>query len=177
MFHPTAYENFKVIIEGSVYDADFTGDIRIVNRSETVDLSILARRYEIQFVLPDFEQVKGSIVVAATLAHQAEELLFGNEEKAAANIEIHFAYRTTALQTNEYVQSLSKRLLDIWGEDRHIDISASEHYRNGEFINASQKVIVSFNRIVTENQADDLYQLVNYVVSSLEEIKKDSIHM
>ncbi|MEH6941270.1 hypothetical protein [Bacillus sp. JJ722] len=175
MFHPTAYENFKVIIEGSVYDYDLTGDIEIINRSETIDLSVLSRRYEIQFVLPKFEHVIGSIIIDASLSHLAEELLLNNEENAAANVEIHFLYQTKQPQSKESIQSVTDCLFEIWGKDRYIETFSTEHYHNGKYRNASQKIVVSFNRLVTENQADDLYELVSYVITSLEELNKQDV--
>ncbi|WP_042346606.1 hypothetical protein [Bacillus massiliigorillae] len=175
MSHPTAYENFKVIIEGSVYDYDLTGDIVVVNRSEIIDLSTLARRYEIQFVLPNCDYIIGSIIVDASLAHLAEELLLNNEDHAAANIEMHFLFKTKQSQTIESIKSVTDCLFNVWGRDRFIETFSTEEYHNGEYKSSSQKIVVSFNRVVTENQADDLYELVNYVITSLEEMQKQGI--
>ena len=174
MSHPTAYENFKVIIEGSVYDADLTGDVLVVNRSETMDLAILARKYEIQFILPPYDYVKGSIVVDASLAHLAEELLFHKEDQAAAQVEIGLFFQTKKPLSSENISNLTDYLHDIWGKERLITINASDCYVNGMYQYTSQQMTISFNRVVTEDQADDLYELIHYCTSSLEIlVKKD----
>ena len=39
MFDPTAYDNLKVILEGAVYDLDLSGELKIIERNDIVDLA------------------------------------------------------------------------------------------------------------------------------------------
>lgn len=172
MFDPTAYENFKIIIEGSVYDADFTGDIKVINRSETIDLATLTRRFEIQFRLSDNDRTIGSIVVFATLNQIASEILDGDEENASAYVEMHFSSIFASKPLTDCVDHITSCLSEIWGEDRNYNTNLYQSYHNGVLQSQSYKSIVSFKRIITETMAEDLYLLVEYVIKSLEKLNK-----
>lgn len=50
MFDPTAFENLKIVIEGAVYDRDFSGEILVTDRNDIINLAKLERRFEISFV-------------------------------------------------------------------------------------------------------------------------------
>lgn len=172
MFDPTAYENFKVIIEGSVYDYDFTGDIKVVNRSELLDLAVLSRQFMMSFILPDYSRLIGSIVLRASLNELAGEILDEDDTKAAAEVTLQFTYHSNALATVETVQAINNCLLHIWGEDRHVSFISSQHYTDGQHSHYSNEVTVSFNRMVREDLADDLYELSKYMIESLQALRK-----
>lgn len=166
-FDPTAYENFKIIIEGSLYDADFTGDIKITNRSELIDLAILSRSFDMQFKLPKYDGLIGGIQIRASLKNLADEILFHNDSLAAAHIDVYFQYEEKDESKEGMVHSLAASLQHIWGNDREILTSITKHYHNNAYSHHANKLIVSFNRLVSEEQADDLYELVEFAIRSL----------
>ena len=172
MFDPTAYENFKVIIEGSVYDYDFTGDIKVVNRSELIDLAVLSRQFTMSFIMPDYSRLIGSIVLRASLNELAGEILEEDDTKAAAKVILQFTYHSSTLATIEKAESIKKCLLNIWGEDRHVSFISSQHFTDGQHSHYSNEVTVSFNRMVREDLADDLYELPKYMMESLQALRK-----
>jgi hypothetical protein len=172
MFDPTVYENFKVIIEGSVYDADFSGKIKVIDRSETIDLSILSRRYEIAFTLANVEGAIASLVIASSLKELADEILYENDHNPGAYIEVHFAVDAKKTPTDTHIQIITDCLSNIWGSDRNIHTTVSQYFPNGDPGHYSIKSIVSFKRIIIESQAEDLYKLVEYVITSLQELNK-----
>lgn len=172
MFDPTAYENFKVIIEGSVYDFDFTGDIKVVNRSELLDLAVLSRQFTMSFIMPDYSRLVGSIVLRASLNELAGEILDEDDTKAAAKVVLQFAYHSSDLATVEKVEAIKECLLHIWGDDRQISFISSQHFIDGKHSHFSNEVTVSFNRMVREDLADDLYELPKYMMESLQALRK-----
>lgn len=176
-FDPTAYENFKIIIEGSLYDADFTGDIKIVNRSELVDLSILSRSFDMQFALPEADGLVGGIQIRASLKNLADEILFHNDNLAAAHIDVYFQFDEQASNKEEDVHTLAASLQHIWGNERKIVTSITKHYHKDVYSHCSNKIVVSFDRLVTENQADDLYELVDFSIKSLQKLSEQKRKM
>lgn len=50
MFDPTAYENIKVILEGLVYDYDLSGQIKVIERNDLVNLADLSRNFNMSFI-------------------------------------------------------------------------------------------------------------------------------
>lgn len=166
-FDPTAYENFKIIIEGSLYDADFTGDIKIINRSELVDLAVLSRSFEMQFKLPEYDGLIGGIQIRASLKNLSDEILFHNDSLAAAHIDVYFQYEEKDESKEGMVHSLAAALQRIWGSEREIITSVTKHFYNNVYSHHANKMVVSFNRLVTEEQADDLYELVDFSIRSL----------
>ncbi|MGN1387037.1 MAG: hypothetical protein ACI4XS_10565 [Bacillus sp. (in: firmicutes)] len=176
-FDPTAYENFKIIIEGSLYDADFTGDIKIINRSELVDLAVLSRKFEMQFELPDSSELIGGIQIRASLKNLADEILFHNDNLAAAHIDVYFQYKEKDESKEATAHSLAEALQHIWGSEREILTSITKHYRQHVFDHFVSKLTVSFNRPVREEQADDLYELVEFAVQSLKKLNEEKRKM
>lgn len=176
-FDPTAYENFKIIIEGSLYDADFTGDIKVINRSELVDLAILSRTFEMQFALPESSGLIGGIQIRASLKNLADEILFHNDNLAAADIQVYFQYEEKDESKEEHANALAKALQHIWGNEREILTSITKHYRNQAFEHLLNKLTVSFKRPVREEQADDLYELVDFAIQSLKKLNEEQRKM
>lgn len=52
MFDPTAFDNWKVVVEGAFYDSDREGAILVVGREDTVDLAGMSRFFSIGAALP-----------------------------------------------------------------------------------------------------------------------------
>ncbi|MGM9926883.1 MAG: hypothetical protein ACI35P_02940 [Bacillus sp. (in: firmicutes)] len=167
MFDPTAYENFKVIIEGSVYDHDLTGDILVVNRSEIIDTAILARQFSINFIVRGIDDIEGSIILNAKLEQLAGEILDEDESKAGAFIILGFTFSTEQLITSEKAQKLMNALLHIWGKERQVTISTTQHFETNKQSYFTNEMKIFFNRRVTEDLADDLYTLPDYMIKSL----------
>ncbi len=172
MFDPTAYENFKVIIEGSVYDYDFTNEIKVVNRSELLDLAVLSRQFLISFILPENERLVGTIDLRASLRELAGEILDEDDSKAEAEIFLRFAYRSKQLATVEQVKAIKDCLLQIWSDERRISLVTAQHFKDGQHSHYSNEITVSFNRFVREELADDLYELPKFMMLSLQNLQK-----
>lgn len=172
MFHPTAYENFKIIVEGSVYDADFSGEIFVIDRSEQLDLAVLSRRFEITYTLRENENIKGSIVVNAPIKQLAAELNIKDEQSIGAFIELHFRSETGNKPGEALIAGITGCLQNIWGVERDYHVVTSEVYLNGSLEGWRIDSMVSFKRLVTENQAEDLYNLVPYGIRTLEELDR-----
>ncbi len=80
MFDPTIYDNLKVVLEGSVYDLDLSGAVRISGRQDQIDLSTMSRLYQIEF-----RRLQGAALarmrLSTTLTDLSSELLQRKGEK------------------------------------------------------------------------------------------------
>ncbi|MGN1401047.1 MAG: hypothetical protein ACI4XL_06060 [Bacillus sp. (in: firmicutes)] len=172
MFDPTAYENFKIIIEGSVYEMDFSEEILVIDRSETVDLAKLCRTFTIDYRLKEQDGTTGRITVRAPIRQLAAELLVHDEPQIGAFIEVHFLTKAGKLPTDQYIGRLTDSLRSIWGPDRDYYTAVQSYYLNGEKTGYKIKSTVSFKRLITEKQADDLYEIIRFGSRTLEELNK-----
>jgi len=170
MFDPTAYENFKVILEGSIYDADFEGEIIVANRADIIDMAILSRKYAIDFVLKDDSSIVGSIVIHANLKQLALEILHNNENDAGAYVEIIYRLDQKEEPKQEHLRLYERVLHDDWGGKRNILTDVRNSYQNGVYHSTTIQLMVSFNRLIPETQANDLYELAVCAIQSLKHL-------
>ncbi len=172
MYDPTAYENFKIIIEGSVYEADFSGDILVTGRTENIDLAVLERAYGISFVLQEEKSVTACIRVRSSLGQLSSEILEKEDGESGAFISIVFNIDRKKTGSNTQVNEITECLKEIWGEGRIYKVELREKYVNGKPIGNDILCEISFDRVITEEQADDLYTLVDYCIDSLRKLQR-----
>lgn len=173
MFDPTAFENIKVVIEGEIYDRDLSGEITVIDRNDWINTAKLSRKYEIRFTLRGFEDTGLStfMTLEAGLENLSAELL-GNENAthlAGCSVDVTFSL----LNKNEkdVFQAIQEVLEEIWGRDRGIvqTVRLSPLVESALVPNFAK---VSFNRLVYEEQIDDLTKMIDYMVDSLIKLKK-----
>ncbi|WP_110927740.1 hypothetical protein [Bacillus massiliglaciei] len=178
MFDPTAFENMKVVIEGAVYDRDLIGDILVTDREETVNLSKLSRNYSIEFELKHEtkqtmeKKIRGTLTLNASLANLAAELLTSqvNEKEAGSSVEISI-WINIRLSEKE-ISAMKQELERIWGTKRLIELTVTENQNNQAETSCSSAWTIRFGRLVTEDQMDDLEDMTEYLIQSLEMTEK-----
>lgn len=173
LFDPTAFENIKVVIEGDIYDRDLSGEIIVVDRNDWINAAKLSRKYEISFTKKGYEPdlLSAMMTIEAGLENLSAELLesVNAEQLAGCIVDISFSL----LHKNEMVvfREIQSVLEDIWGKERLIVQTALlDPFEDKSTIKSEVKI--SFNRLVYEEQIDDLSEMVDYMIASLEKIKK-----
>lgn len=170
MFDPTAYENMKVVLEGAVYDRDLDGEIAVVDRNDTVNLAKLSRTFDITFSLKNKNFVKCSMALTARLENFAAELLpeMKLDQKAGAQIIVRFLIKH---QTSPMIdQKIRDKLEEIWGKDREFKhLIFLDPF--GESNEISKEITIHFRRIITEEHMDDLLEMVDYAVHTIEQLQ------
>ncbi|UQD52471.1 hypothetical protein C0971_10940 [Bacillus methanolicus] len=172
MFDPTAFENMKVVIEGAVYDLDLSGEIRVIDRNDLINTAKLSREFNISFTKAGEYQpqkVIAKFMMEAKLENLAAELLPDAQsvKLSGSNVMIVF------IAEHENDKGINKKLLktvkEIWGENRSvaqkiiIDPSADNEMVKSE-------TSVSFNRLVSEEQIDDLAEMIPFMLQTLKEL-------
>ncbi|PLS03534.1 hypothetical protein [Neobacillus cucumis] len=167
MFDPTAFDNMKVVIEGAFYDLDLKGDIVITDRNDLFNMAKMSRSFDISFRLP-YDTVIAKVEISSKMINLAAELLpaIKNERQAGVFVRLEFILKQEKELNYQEVKHI---LLDIWGEDR--DISLSSHYNPLESDkNLSTLLTIDFGRLITEDQMDDLVEMTNFIITTLERL-------
>ncbi|WP_163100927.1 hypothetical protein [Peribacillus alkalitolerans] len=179
MFDPTAFDNMKTVLEGAVYDQDLEGAILVTNRNDLLDLAQLSRCFKIDLQLRPIKQgtestITASLVLRSSLENFAAELLSSENpsiwKNAGANLKIQFAI-PMQLPSLDSIQKLTSLLKKQWGENREIIIKEEKTFENAVYRDSLIYSTVQFARLVTEDQLEDLFELVNHVIKSLEELE------
>ncbi|MFE4813879.1 hypothetical protein ACFQ9Y_22530 [Peribacillus simplex] len=174
MFDPTAFENMKVVLEGAVYDRDFIGDILVIKRDEIVNLSTMSRSYKIEMELkrPIAPiSISGAIELQASLKNLSSELLDAaiDETHSGCTVDIFITFPKKLDDVN--AELLLNELEKIWGDQRIITVTTSDTVSKKMQHVTSSIYKVSFGRLVKEEQMDDLEDMVEYLIQSIQAVK------
>ncbi len=169
MFDPTAFENMRVVIDGLFYDKDLSGEIIIVDRNDFINTAKLSRSYDLSFQLPmtKKEKITCKFTLAAELENLTAELLQISDALAGCTAKIEF------FMHHNYSELLflhiEELLSDIWGSKRAISLTVCR-----DSVKSDEKVLytgaISFNRIIHEDQLDDLTEMTDYMLMTLEKL-------
>ncbi|GAA0348234.1 hypothetical protein GCM10008967_43200 [Bacillus carboniphilus] len=158
MFDPTAYENIKVILEGAVYDYDLEGQITVLDRNDTFNLSKLTRTYTIQFSLNAMQTPCDLMITLSTLDLYKEIAL--NQEEVGCKIQVG----VHIYEDEVPLQKLKAQMISVWGA-RDIDIK-TEYSLNGD--KTTNIVEIDFDRLIKEDDVDDVVALVDHCIHTLQ---------
>lgn len=169
MFDPTAFENMKVVIEGALYDHDLEGNISILDRNDIVNMAKLSRMYDVSFSLKENESVQCTFSLEAKLENLASELLPSIQSKTLAGCFLTIKFGVTHHSDMNIYGFLESELANIWGKDRSYKRMISfDPVNKSEWVKT--EIFIDFNRLVLEDQIDDLLHMVDYMLLSLEKI-------
>ncbi|MDZ5473159.1 hypothetical protein SM124_15685 [Bacillus sp. 31A1R] len=173
MFDPTAFENMKVVIEGELYDRDLGGEITVTDRNDLVNLAKLSRLFELTFYLQNKKShpVKCTILLQAALENLAAELLpiARSEEKSGCYVEVNFHLNHINMEgIHNHIEQI---MFNIWGKERNYNQKVSFNpLLKGQ--NVDTVVTIDFNRLILEEQIDDLVEMIHYMVETLNQLQK-----
>lgn len=172
MFDPTAFENMKVVIEGELYDRDLSGEIRIEDRNDIFNSAKLSRKYEITFTDQHEEKVDVfcTFIMEAGLANLAAELLPAAYSNKLAGSQITIKFTFIREESIEIFQKVERILKEIWGAERIIkQMIIRDPLSNKSMV--TNETTITFNRLVYEDQVDDMIAMVDYILTSIAKIR------
>lgn len=181
MFHPTIFDNIKVVLEGAVYDRDLDGQILVISRSDCMDLASFHRIFHIEFIhAEDTEKtnrVSAHIQLRTSLADIASEQL---EKQLTDHIGclICITFTTHIYDVKRDTDKILHILNNIWGNRPHITQKVSfvvdEHKAatlNWPPERYTNKAILDFHRKIDEGNIEDMHGLVEHCVQSLVQLR------
>lgn len=168
MFDPTAFDNMKVVIEGALYDLDLSGEIIITDRNDLVNMAKMSRKFEIYFRLPG-KTATALIEMESKLVNLAAELIPNAEagQLAGCSVKLEFLFESPD-KTVDYRQ-IENLFTEIWGPSRKITLITqwnplmNEKHRN--------IITIEFDRLIGEDQMDDLVEMLDYILTSLNRLQ------
>ncbi|MGE5704080.1 MAG: hypothetical protein ACM32O_16270 [Clostridia bacterium] len=181
MFHPTVFDNLKVVLEGAVYDADFDNAIFVTGRSDQLDMATYHRLFQVDFCLAEdmlvepAEKVIAQVQLGTSLADIASEQLEKTvTDHIGCTICIHFKMRIKHVQ--QATEEITGILNEIWG-NRPI-ITQTVMARLGEQVQIwppewyENRITLDFHRKIDEGNIQDLRELLEHCFRSLQKLKK-----
>ncbi|MEK3853491.1 hypothetical protein [Cytobacillus sp. FSL H8-0458] len=173
MFDPTAFENMKVVMEGGFYDRDLGGEIRIIDRNDIINSAKMCRRYDITFTdhAEDVTEIHCTFTMEAGLDNLAAELLPQRKSEMLAGCRILVNFKIKHEQDHQKMQEIREVLEQIWGSGRNIGQTVKYSPENRQEL-AEIETIISFNRLVQEEQIDDLNEMITYMTASMGALRK-----
>ncbi|KON87322.1 hypothetical protein AF332_11125 [Sporosarcina globispora] len=176
MFDPTAFENMKVVMEGGFYDRDLDGEIRIVDRNDIINSAKMSRRYDITFTdnAEGLAEIFCTFTMEAGLDNLAAELLpkVQSEKLAGCRISVNFTIKHQ--KDPQVFQEIREVLRQIWGSGRKIEQTVKYNVENMK-APAETETVISFKRLVHEEQIDDLNEMITYMAASIKALRKIQI--
>lgn len=165
MFDPTAFDNLKVIIEGAMYDRDLAGELMVIDRNDWLNVAKLSRSYNITIQRTKKARVSAKLRLHAGLTELAAELIHSEESGVFIQIDFQVGQQPDDVDVLEILKG-------IWGHDRkYVTTTVSEGQppsRNAVTYS------IHFERIIYEDQVDDLLEMVEFVLLTLTQLEKEA---
>lgn len=169
MFDPTAFDNMKVVIEGSFYDRDSAGEIVITDRNDIINLAKMSRFFNIFLTLPEISgpSVTAKLELESGLENLAAELLASSQAGRLPGCFIRLQFFLEHGDEVKVYQDIEAIFTEIWGETRKITqvveynpLAMPKQIRN--------VVTVEFDRLIGEEQLEDIVEMVDFLVITLQ---------
>lgn len=165
MYDPTIFENLKVAFENHVYDLDnIEHKIRITNRVDRMDFSILTRDFAIQFTLAHQPDVTAEIILQASLEDLAGEILENPRKKPGCSLLIRFHKRVQNIASQ--CEEIELALNVIWENEIQLTQTLSFEYPqlSSSYLNIIE---VKFNQKIHEEHVHDIADFLEHVLKTL----------
>jgi hypothetical protein len=172
MFDPTAFDNMKVVLEGALYDLDIMGEIIITDRNDLINTAKMSRCFNSSFKLTESKEtsVTAKIEMESMLVNLAAELLPHSLKENLAGCHVSLKFLLEQVDKVEDFQAIETILFDIWGSMRKI--SQSIQYNPLAFTqNVKNVITIEFDRLISEDQMDDLVEMIDFMITTIKRIE------
>ncbi|MBM6619332.1 hypothetical protein [Bacillus suaedaesalsae] len=169
MFDPTIFDNLKIIIEGAVYDRDLDGDWLVIDRKDIVDLATMSRQFSVSFQLLEKEHLSCTWFLASSVEQLASELTNREETLHGCSTWLEFLIQLEDEKVD--IEQIYKIISRKW-ENREILCTNLQTYPATN--SSTLKVEVRFNRVIREEDIDDLQEMLNYMEETLHALHENS---
>jgi hypothetical protein len=170
MFHPSVYDNLKVVLEGAVYDADFEQKILICGRSDLLDMATAFRQYKILFNMKEAsEDLTGHVAISSNLEALYQEKINDRPEKAGCLLEygIILPVKDIDKECVDIQQILQKRYGHIADVQQHLSYQFGKP--RGKYNNL---VTIKYKQPVGEDEIPFLEDSLPLFFETMAEIRK-----
>jgi len=171
MFDPTVFDNLKVVIEGAFYDLDLGGQYRVYDRHDMADLATLKRIYQISLRnCHHHKKLHGATFqLEMDISNLSAELLNIKGTKPGCTVNISFSLEANDIKKCSEIEMIMN---EIWGTDRQIEQIVSFKYPEQSTPLYHVDINISFNRVITEEQLDDMIEMIDYITRTLDHLNQ-----
>jgi len=171
MFDPTVFDNLKVVIEGAFYDLDLEGEYTVYDRHDIIDLATMKRAYEISLRNNNHHNKLYGVTfqLYMDISNLSAELLNIEGTNPGCAVKITFSLQVTNINKCSQIKMI---MAEIWGTDRQIEQVISFHYPEQPNTTYHVDVNISFNRTITEDQIDDIIEMIAYITKTLDRLNQ-----
>lgn len=168
MFDPTVFDNLKVAIENELYDLDnLNRVIDITARRDRLDMAVMARELSLSFRLAADRRVEAELLLDTSLRDLAAEILERPGEAAACGLRFRFHLEMNVAGADAVCGEIERCVMDIWlPEDKPLQ-TLSRIY--GDDTGRCRNCVeLGFGRRIGEEQMDDIPELAQHAIRTLE---------
>ncbi|WEG13822.1 hypothetical protein PU629_05500 [Pullulanibacillus sp. KACC 23026] len=170
MFDPTVYDNLKVVLEGSVYDLDLSGDIEISDRSDIIDLAKMARAYSVGFKKTQ-SPIEGLLILATDADSWAGEVLEDGYGPYPCELMIQFFIQIK--EVDHDCSGIRFRLNQIW-RDLKPKIEQQLSFIYGQDQTITNQITLTLPEPVDELFIMDIPIVLNKMIETLNSLARFS---
>ncbi|WP_199619678.1 hypothetical protein [Paenibacillus alkalitolerans] len=175
MFDPTAFDNWKVVVEGALYDLDREGAIAVVGREDLVDLAGMSRSFRISASLPG-ESARAELLLHSDMADFVGERhdVRLSEGPPGIRIEVRLALPGERIKD---IRALHGNLESLWRNDaqvRHsVTVAVDPHNPQSPAAASGSEYIIhlEFRDKWGEDRLGDIDTLQTRLLESLRQIQ------
>lgn len=170
VFHPTIFDNIKIALENQLYDYDNLDELLVItDRADLLDLALMSREFSLSFRLTEGRHVTAGIVLRSSVKELSDEILETPDGRPGCTLTLRFEMEIHNVDVQ--CPAVEEILTTIWGPE--LRPVQSLRFRYGEDSSIYNNCVeLQFRRQLTEDQMEDLPELLNYLLQSTEELEK-----
>ncbi|WP_243290810.1 hypothetical protein [Bacillus sp. FJAT-47783] len=162
MFDPTAFDNLKTVLEGTIYDEDLYGEMEVVNREDFVNLAVMNRMFKLTFKKKKATNSQATMTLFMTSKELCREILEMSDEPVC-QVTVELETETSHLF---HIKTTVDKLQAIWKLEADVDVKVSFHPLH-EKRHYLTKYTISLYNGLTEDDIEKLSNLYSLTKQSL----------
>lgn len=184
LFDPVVFENLKVAFENQLYDLDnLDKRIVIIDRTDTLDMAVMSRRWSLGFTLPSRVQacpLKAEIILSSSIRDLSDEILDRSGTTPACSLLLKFT--GCIEQPTTACPHIERIIEEAWDRDlipvQRLTATFGDQVRQVEEAGLwvphcyENEIQLPFNRRINEDQMEDLESLIEHTIRTLEALDK-----
>ena len=176
MFDPTIFDNWKVVLEGEIYDRDLSGELQVIHRSDHLDMAAMARALRIQFCLHGESAHHITVELAASAEDLMKEILETDSDSAGCRLTMHYSSSLPIAMSDEELRMNAVRirhlLSEVWGDAVGLEQNLTSRLSDdGQCLSWNCNTRGEFHRKLNESHIEDIPELVNTMIDLLKRLE------
>lgn len=169
MFHPTVFDNIKITFENQIYDYDnLDGILVVTDRTDLLNMALMSREFSLSFQLTHSRNVTVEVLLTSSVKDLSDEILETPNTDPGCNLSLRFYMEIEDIPTE--CQAIESVLKSIWGPEFQPVQSLSFIYGQ-ESQTYNNCIELQFKRQITEEQMEDIPNLLKHLLQSAEELE------